>query len=162
MNSFNHKWTAWPKGDILQSFPEVKEPCQFVSLRLSSSPFCPNSTVCHHPDVQLGLRPLWCCHIPAKGQGSVSSACSPSLSPTELIMGSAQCLLVHQHHKLFCCSLSLTQQQASLDVVWSPRLIYHVNYFVLLFVAHWQPAVCQAHVYKHNLSWLMLSQAGFP
>lgn len=44
---------------------------------------------CPSPDVQGGLRPLWRCRAPAKGQGSVSSGLSHSLSPAELIMSSA-------------------------------------------------------------------------
>lgn len=45
-----------------------------------------------YPDVKLGLGPPLCCYIPAKGQGSVSSTCSATLSPAELIMGSAHWL----------------------------------------------------------------------
>lgn len=43
-------------------------------------------------------------------QGSMSSTFSPSLSPAELIMGSAYCLLPHQHHKLFRSSHPQSQQ----------------------------------------------------
>lgn len=47
------------------------------------------TALCPSPDVQGGLRPLWCCCTPAKGQGSVSSGCSHSLSSAELIISSA-------------------------------------------------------------------------
>lgn len=47
-----------------------------------------------YPDVKLGFGPPLCCYIPAKGQGSVSSTCSATLSPAELIMGSAHWLAI--------------------------------------------------------------------
>lgn len=111
-----------------------------------------------YPDVQLGLRPLWCCHIPAKGQGSVSSTCSPSLSSAELIMGSPRCFLPRQHHKLFRSSHSQSQQ-ASVDMVRCVHLTYLVNIYIFsLSVTFWLPAGLfnVLYVYMYNLQWLML------
>lgn len=74
INKYNQNMNRANNLCFLRGFPRTRN-IHFPSLPLAG--VCAVS----YPDVKLGLRPLWWWyHIPAMGQGSVSSTCPPSLS----------------------------------------------------------------------------------